>query len=46
MEEVPTNITKLLKLTYILKIANEGSDTLLKRALETSQVVSVTTGHG
>ena len=42
---VPRNI-KLTKLFCILKIANEASETFSKAALETIQIVSVTSGQG
>ena len=44
-EEVPRNI-ELTRLFCIIKIANEASDTFSKPALQTIQIVSVTSGHG
>lgn len=41
----PRNI-KLTKFFCILKIANEVSETFSKPALETIQIVSLSSGHG
>ena len=42
----PTNVTKLAKITSVLKIANEESEKFSKLALQTTLIVSVTNGHG
>ena len=42
----PKNVTKLAKITSVLKIANEESEKFSKLALQTTLVVSVTSGHG